>query len=501
MNQSKKNLTLKDIVATAKQNRIKVDQKRLKKAFDFANYAHEGATRYSGEPYITHPLNVANILASWGQDQTVLEAALLHDVVEDTHVTLEEIEDNFGEDVAFLVNAVTKVGKVQLRHSTDTAFVENLRKMFIAMAKDVRAVLVRLADRLHNMSTLDAIPLMKQERIARETLEVYAPLAERLGMGKIKGELEDLAFPYVYPDDAKWLESVAKPHFKTASINTDKNIARLQKALSEMGIKAEVHGRPKHRYSLYKKIIRPEIDRDINKITDLIALRVITTKKVDCYSALGVIHDIWKPVPHLGISDFIAQPKPNGYQSIHTKVFDAAGRVIEVQIRTKQMHEQAEYGPAAHFAYSEAKTKGASDDKLEEGTAFKINKKMDWVTQLARWQHEVEDSEEFVTDLKLDALNQRIYVFSPLGDVYDLPQGATPIDFAYSVHTGLLDYIQLAKVNSKVVPLNYALRSGDVVEIQKSKQKRPPSPNWLDFVKTSRARAKVKALLNEKNLN
>ncbi len=475
-----------------------LDLKRLKKAYDFADYAHRHQKRYTGEDYIIHPLKVASILSSWHLDQTIMEAALLHDTIEDTHVTLAEIEKEFGKEVAFLVDGVTKVGQVKLRNKTDKDFVENLRKMFVAMAKDIRVIIIRLADRLHNMRTLDAVPLLKQERIAQETLEVYAPLAERLGMGQIKGELEDLAFPYVLPQEHDWLTKLADPHLKHTQKLTDKAIKQLKKQLQKNQVQAIVHGRAKHKYSLYKKLLRPEINKDIEKIHDLVALRVITENKADCYASLGIIHDYWKPAPHLGVSDFIAQPKPNGYQSIHTKIFDHNGRIIEIQIRTEKMHHHAEFGAAAHFAYAEAKSGGASDKKLQKGEVFSLSGKMSWVKELATWQKEVQDSEEFVTDLKLDALTERIYVFSPLGDVYDLPAQATPVDFAYAVHTQLINHIQGAKVNGKMVSLDHPLKSGDMIEIIKTKQIREPARDWLQFVKTRRARKMIKKRLNIK---
>ncbi|MEK7064410.1 MAG: RelA/SpoT family protein [Patescibacteria group bacterium] len=483
-----------DLLDEIKKNNITIDENRLKQVYDFAAAAHAGQVRDTGDATITHPLSVAKVLATWHQPQPVLEAALLHDVVEDTDHSLAEIASLFGDEVAFLVDGVTVVGKVKLRGSTDTVFVENLRKMFVAMARDIRVILIRLADRFHNMQTLDAVPLSKQQRIAKETIEVYAPLAERLGMGQLKGDLEDLAFPFLYPTEHQWLMKEAKTRIRAAEKTTTKAIQSIKELFTANEINAEIHGRHKRNYSLYKKLNRPGIDGDWSKIHDLVALRIITTTKRDCYAALGLVHGLWQPAPTLGISDFIAQPKPNGYQSIHTKVFDHKGNIIEIQIRTREMHEQAEYGAAAHTLYAQAKYDGASDDALEKGMAFQVREKMDWIKELANWQKETESNEDYVNNLKLDALSERIYVFSPHGDVYDLPKDATPVDFAFAVHSDLGLHIQGAKVNQKIVPLNYQLKSGDLVEIIKSKDKHLPNRDWLPFVKTSKARGKITKL-------
>ncbi len=476
-------MSFSKLIKNIEANNLPIDLDRLRKVYLFAENAHQGQVRQTGEPYINHPLATANILVSWEQTQPVIEAALLHEVIENAGVTLEEINSKFGEEVALLVDGVTRIGKVKLRGSTDQVFVENLRKMFVAMAKDIRVVLIRLADRYDNMTTLDAVPISKQKRIAEETLEIYAPLAERLGMGHLKGELEDLAFPYVYPDEYRWLNELAKPYFEKAARATQKAIKEIEQKLADNKVQAQVNGRHKHRYSLFKKLKRPEIDGDMSKIHDLVALRIITDTKLDCYAALGLVHDLWKPLPFVGISDFIAQPKPNGYQSIHTKVFDKYGHIIEVQIRTKEMHEQAEYGTAAHTFYHQAKSGGASDEKLEKGIAFRVKEKMDWIKELANWQS--------IKNLKLDALSERIFCFSPHGDVYDLPKDATPVDFAFAVHTDLGRHIQGAKVNQKIVPLNHRLKSGDLVEIIKSKDKRQPNRDWLQFVKTRKAKSRI----------
>lgn len=476
-------MTFQSLLDAIHENHLNLDEKYLRQAYDFAEQSHAGQVRQTGEAYITHPLEVAIILATWHQGQIAITAALLHDVLDETTVTKEYIESNFGSEIAYLVSAVSQIGRVKLRGSTNRIFTENLRKMFIAMARDIRVILIRLADRYHNILTLDAVPLAKQKQIALETLEIYAPLAERLGMGQIKGDLEDLAFPFVYPREHENLLKIAGPHFDQAEKITSDAIHSIKEKLSAYNLKGDVSGRPKRKYSLFRKLQRPEINQDIDKIHDLIAVRIITDTKMDCYTALGIVHNLWQPVPYIGISDFIAQPKPNGYQSIHTKIFDHKGHIVEVQIRSKEMHEIAEYGAAAHTFYSEAKTRGVSGEKLEKGTAYKVSEKMDWIKQLASWHQGV--------DPKLDVLSERIYVFSPKGDVYDLPKGATPVDFAFAVHTDLGSHIQGAKVNQKIVALSETLRSGDLVEIIRSKGPRHPNRDWLQTVKTAKARNKI----------
>jgi len=490
-------ISFADLLIQAQAKRDDIDKDRLKQVYDFASEKHADQIRQTGESYITHPLAVAIILAGWGLDQSSLEAALLHDLPEMSGVTIDEIGDHFGAEVAGLVEGVNRVGQVKLRGSQNTEFLENLRKMFVAMAQDIRVVLIRLADRLHNVRTLDAVPLSKQKRIAMETLEIYAPLAERLGMGQLKGELEDLVFPYIYPEEYAWVSAIAKPHFKYSEENVSEIMNKIRQQLVKHGIKARVEGRPKRKYSLYKKLLRPENNRDITKIYDLMAVRVITEDTASCYSTLGVIHQYWKPVPQYGISDFIAQPKPNGYQSIHTKIFDNKGNVVEIQIRSEEMHAQAEFGAAAHFAYAEAKSHGASHADLKEGTAFKITEKMSWVKQLAGWQQQLSNPSDSFEEFKLDALSRHIYVFSPKGDVYDLPENSTPVDYAFDVHSDLGYFIQTVKINGKIVPLDYQLKSGDIIEIQKSKTPKLPNRNWLRFVKTHKAKEKIRKDLQD----
>lgn len=490
-------MSYSDLVKAIKLTEIKFDPQRLEAVYQFANEAHIDQIRQTGEPLIEHPLSVAQTLASWRQEQVVIEAALLHEIVEQTAYSLSDIKVRFGEEVAFLVDGVNRIGQVKLRSSTSADFVENLQKMFISMAKDIRVVLIRLADRHHNMLTLEGVPLGKQKRIAIETLEVYAPLAERLGMGQLKGDLEDLSFPYIYPEEYDWVTKLAGPHFTFAESTLQKDINLLKQTLETHHLQADIHGRDKHKYSLYKKLLRPEIGLDITKVHDLVALRVITQSKSDCYAVLGLIHSLWRPAPQIGISDFIAMPKANGYQSIHTKVYDLEGNIIEVQIRTWDMHLQAEYGPASHSFYSQAKNRGATDESLEKGLGFKIKEKIDWIKQLSLWQKNVNKAKGVSGNYHLDALSERIFVFSPKGDVFDLPKGSTPVDFAFIVHTDLGHYIQSAKVNGRLVPLDHKLATGDLVEIIKSKYPKKPNRDWLRFVMSPRVKHDINKLLRE----
>jgi GTP pyrophosphokinase len=474
------------------------DMEKIQKAWEFANLAHTGQKRLTGEPFINHPLEVAIRLADWKLDTTSIIVGLLHDTVEDGGAKREDIVEGFGEEVAALVDGVTKVTDLRLKGSREQEFVENLRKMLLVMAKDLRVILVKLADRLHNMETIFALAPEKQKINAEETLEIYAPLAERLGMGHVKGQLEDLAFPCVYPKDYKKLLKTSKVFYKQAEVHINKMRKVLLKKLMEENINVEVNARKKHLYSLWKKLERPEIAWDFTKVHDIVAIRIIVGTIAQCYTALGVVHANYKPVPYVGVSDFIAQPKPNGYRSIHTKVFGPEGRIVEVQIRTIVMHKEAEEGVAAHWVYSDAKSKGAKDEALEKGTVFAPPDRLLWVRQLVDWQNEMSDSEEFLKAVKFDALKHRNFVFSPEGDVYDLPAGATPVDFAYAVHSQLPNSIAGAKVDGKIVALDYKLRSGQVVEIMKSKNPRGPNRDWLEFVVTTLARREIGKHLRSK---
>jgi GTP pyrophosphokinase len=469
----------------------------IKKAYEFAQIAHAGQKRLSGDPVSSHFLAVAETLADLKLDLASITAGLLHDVIEDAGVTSEEIKKEFGKEVTFLVEGVTKVGNLKLRGESEEEFIENLRKMILVMARDLRVVFIRLADRLHNLRTLEYLAKEKQVRIARETLEIYAPLADRMQIGRLKGELEDLAFPYVYPEEYQWLIAYSAPFFKKRKKDLKEAIEILKTLLKRERIKAEINGRPKHLYSLWQKLLRPGIDRDIEKIFDLVAVRVLAESIRNCYASLGVIHKIWKPIPQEGVSDFIAQPKPNGYRSIHSRVFGPGGRILEVQIRTYEMHEEAEAGIAAHWFYEEKKSR--SKGALVEEGFFAPNEKLEWVKELVGWQKEIVDSKEFLEALKFDALAGRIFVFSPKGDVYDLPLGATPVDFAYAVHTDLGNRIEGAKVNGKMVAISAKLRNSDVVEIL-TRKKSQPSKKWLEFVVTTAARREILKFLRKESL-
>lgn len=483
---------LDKLISKIEEYNPRADISLIKKAFEFAQIAHAGQKRKSGDDFITHPLATAEILADLKLDTVAIVAGLLHDTVEEKGASLAEIKKEFGEEVASLVDGVSATGRVKLRGSTEEEFVENLRKMFLAMSRDLRVVLIRLADRLHNMRTLDALLPEKQTRIAKETLEVYAPLAERLGIGELKEQLEDLAFPFVYPKEYAWVKKYSAPFYKKANKDILRAKRKVYKALANERIRAEIHGRAKHLYSLYSKLLRPEIDKDIKKVHDIVALRILVETISDCYAALGVVHKVFKPVPQLGVSDFIAQSKPNGYRSLHTRVFGPKGKIMEVQIRTYKMHEEAENGIAAHWYMAMLKNKGKlSSEDIDKGRVFAPSQKLSWVRQLAAWQREAVGSKEFLKALKFDALSHRIFVFSPKGDVYDLPAGATPVDFAYTVHTELGDTCQQAKVNGKPASLDCKLKSGDIVEIIPSHKKKKPSQDWLNFVVTTAARQNI----------
>lgn len=468
-------------------------------AFEFAFKVHKGQKRKSGDPYISHSVEVAGILLRFGMDSNMVAAALLHDTIEDTKTKPEEIKEIFGSDIEKIVMGVTNLGKVDFSaYSTDEEIEEailqikneNMRQLFMAMAEDVRVVVIKLADRLHNMQTLKALSKKDQIRIAKETLNIFSPLALRLGMGEIKGELEDLAFPIVYPKEYAFLKKESNRRYKAA----DRYVLHVKRVITDVlienGIQSEVEGRSKHIYSLYKKIIRPEINWDFDKIYDLVAIRIITDTVEECYQALGIIHRMYRPLPNY-IRDHIAAPKPNGYRSIHTSVFGPEAKIVEIQIRTHEMHEEAEYGVASHLHYMEQKTKGATDEKLEKGT-FGKESQTEFLRRIKEWQKGDFSANEFVEGLKMEFLDDRIYVFSPLGDIYDLPIGATPVDFAYEVHSNVGDNCRGAKVNGKIVPLDHKLITRDVVEILTQKETGPKRA-WLDFVITSKARQHIRS--------
>jgi len=473
------------------------DEKKLDLSFKVARRAHKGQKRMTGHKFIVHPIEVATKLAEWKLDTNTIIAGILHDTIEDGDATREELVEKFGEEVALLVDGVTKVTNIRLTGSSDAQFIETLRKMILVMAKDLRVVLLKLADRLHNMKTLHALPKHKQKRNALETIEVYAPLAERLGIGQIKGELNDLAFPYVYPKQYKRVKSGSIKSYKKANEEMKQIKKVLLKEFHKEGVDVLVQGRRKHLYSLWKKLERNSIDWDFEKVHDIIAFRIFVDSVNECYVSLGLVHKNFKPYPKIPMSDYIAQPKPNGYRSIHTKVFGPKGKIIEVQIRTHEMHEQAELGAAAHWAYSEAKSSGMKDRDLDKGKVSVNGDKLNWIKQLVQWQKELTDSDEFLEAVKLDAFHSRILAFSPKGDVFDLPEGATPIDYAYAVHTNLPNYIGSVTVNGKIAPLNSKLSNGDLVEIRKSKNKREVKKDWLNFVVSKSARSAIKKQLRK----
>lgn len=466
------------------------------KAYYFAKEAHQGQKRRDGEPYFVHPLAVANTLARLQLDDKSIMAALLHDVVEDTRYSLRRVEKEFGREVAFLVEGVTKLKKLKYRLGRQKYFSENLKKMFVAMAKDVRVILIKLADRLHNMETIGYLTNEERTKKAKEAMEVYAPLAQRLGIGEIRDRLEDIAFSYLYPKEYTWVEEISKGHFEKADKYLQKVKEILRQYLKEQGIEAEIHSRAKHLYSLYKKLLLK--DKDITKIYDLVALRIIVNTVSECYETLGIIHKRWFPLLGM-IKDYISLPKPNGYRSLHTTVFCLEGRITEFQIRTWQMHYEAEHGVAAHWYYADEKRREHQLDEERIRSGFKVPAHvLRWVEELPKWQKEVKKSRDLLHTLRIDALGDRIFVFTPRGDVIDLPQGATPIDFAYAIHSFLGDRCLGAKVNGKLEELSTKLKNGDIVEILRSKNERKPKKDWLNFVKTTHAKSAIKKSLQSK---
>jgi GTP pyrophosphokinase len=451
------------------------DEQWLRAVYDFARDAHKGQTRASGDSYIVHPLAVASILADLELDPPTIAASLLHDVVEDTSVSLQTVERKFGAEIAGLVDGLTKLTKIPYQSKEDVA-VENLRKMFLAMAKDIRVIIIKLADRLHNMRTLQSLSPAKQKIVAHETLEIYAPLAHRLGIYKIKWDLEDLSLRYL--DPAVYREIAEKVAKRRA--DREQSVSAVTAAVAERfaatGLQADISGRPKHFYSIYQKL---QSGKDFSEIYDLTAVRIIVDSVKDCYGAVGVVHSIWTPLPGR-FKDYVAMPKTNGYQSIHTTVIGPGGDPIEIQIRTWDMHRTSEYGIAAHWRYKEG------------GTADEIDQKLAWLRSLLEWQEEMRDSREFMETLKLDLFNNQVFVFTPKGDVMGLPAAATPVDFAYHVHTSVGHHCVGAKVNGKIVPLDSTLQNGDICEVLVNKNSPGPSLDWLTICKTSSAKHKIK---------
>ena len=469
----------RDLLRKIRSYRPNDDLTLVKKAYDFSSRHHQGQTRASGEPYLVHPLEVAKVLADMRLDTTAIASGLLHDAVEDTSVTIDEIRTEFGEQVAHIVEGVTKISKIDFA-SREEAQAESVRKMVLAMVDDIRVVLIKLADRLHNMRTLQHLPPDRQMVIARETQEIYAPIAHRLGMGKIRGELEDLAFQYVDPIAYNQVKDAIESRRKEGEAFLAQVQGVIEQKLRENNIQAEVEARIKHIYSIWQKLQRQHIS--VDQIFDMMALRIITQSVNDCYAVLGLIHNQWRPVPGR-IKDMIAMPRPNLYQSLHTTVIAENGHAFEVQIRTEEMHKMAEEGIAAHWKYKDGPI------------AARDEKRLAWLRQVVEWQREVPDPNEFLSTLKIDLYPEEVYTFTPKGKIVILPREATPVDFAYNIHSEVGNTCVGAKVNGRIVPLRYKLRSGDIVEIL-TQPGHHPNRDWLGFVKSPRARQKIKHWLN-----
>ncbi len=479
---------LEKLLQKIEQYNPQADMQLIIKAYHFAEAAHEGQVRNSGEKYFIHPYNVALILADLNMDTATIVAGLLHDVIEDTNITYEKIAEEFGTEIADLVDGVTKLKMLQYKTKQENQ-AENLRKMVLAMAKDIRVIIVKLADRLHNMRTLEYMTDNKKKEKAIETLEIYAPIAHRLGMSKIKWELEDLSLRYLDPERYyELVEKVQKRRLEREQFIQD-IIKELYTKLSEMGIHCEISGRPKNFYSIYKKMVYQ--GKLFEQIYDLTAVRIIVDNIKDCYGALGIVHTLWKPLPGR-FKDYIAMPKPNMYQSLHTTVIGPKGEIFEVQIRTWEMHRTAEYGIAAHWKYKEGSTKANNFDE-----------KLTWLRQLLEWQNDLKDPKDFMETLKIDFFTDEVFVFTPKGDVINLPDGSTPIDFAYRVHTAVGNACVGSKVDGRIVPLNYKLKNGNIVEVITNPNSNGPSRDWLKIVKSTQAKTKIKQFfkLKERDLN
>ncbi len=475
-------MSLNQLLNTVKNNNPKADLDMIRLAYDFAEKAHQGQKRATGENYITHSVATAQTLAEMRLPTNMIIAGLLHDVPEDTAITLEEIENQFGTEVAQIVRGITKLSNIKYRGMD--RYIENLRKMFVAMAEDIRVIIIKFADRLHNLSTLYALPANKQQRIALETLEIYAPIANRLGIGELQAQLEDTAFKYAYPEEYTWVEQLIKQQTPGKEKTLNSMIKTLSRKLQNEEIEiVDIYGRNKHYFSLYRKLLR--FNRNINQIYDLVAIRVIVNNLADCYAVMGIIHSLWKPVKGR-IKDYIAQPKPNGYQSLHTSVFGENHEIVEFQIRTKEMNEQAEFGIASHWGYKE---------NLKDQN--KAKKDVAWVQDLVKWLKDIKDNDIFLEGAKIDVFQNRIFVFTPQGEVLDLPEGATPVDFAYHIHTNLGDQCHRALVNNQHVSLDTILKNGDVIQIIPDKNRKGPNPEWLNFVKTRAAKQRISAFKNK----
>ncbi len=473
-------MKIEDMIARVREYRPNDDLSIIQKAYEFAASKHRGQRRSSGDPFLSHPMAVASILVDMRLDPRTICVGLLHDIVEDTSTTLKTIEEKFGADVAHIVDGVTKIGKIEFA-SVEERQAENFRKMMLAMVDDIRVILVKLADRLHNMRTLQHLSPDKQQRIARETMEIYGPIAHRLGMGKVRSELEDVAFGYLEPTIYADLKEQVEKKRKVNEAFLAEVQAVIAKTMEENDIPVQLQGRIKRIYSIYQKMKRQRITLD--QVYDLLAVRIITDQVRNCYAALGIIHNTWRPVPGR-IKDYIAMPRPNLYQSLHTSVISATGQAFEVQIRTQEMHRVAEEGIAAHWKYKE----GRPVDETEDS-------RVNWLRQLVEWQQDMRDPGEFLSTLKIDLYPEEVYTFTPKGKVVILPREATPIDFAYSIHTDVGNQCVQAKVNGRIVPLRYRLRNGDIVEIL-TQSGHMPSRDWLSWVKTSKARNKIRHWLN-----
>ncbi len=477
--------TIKKIIDETSGGLNKKEEELIEKAYNFAHEAHEGQKRETGDPYFTHVYETAKTLARLGMDTKTIVAGLLHDTLEDTKVTEKKLTEEFGEEIVSLVKGVTKLGT--LKYRGEQRHVESLRKFFVAMARDLRVVIIKFADRLHNLHTLGSLREDKRKRIALESIEVYAPLANRLGMGKLKGEIEDAAFPYAYPKEYKEIATLLDEKKELYKKYLMEIHVTLEKELKKNKIKfSEINYRIKHKYSLYQKLLR--YNNDLDRIYDIVALRVVVETVEDCYRVLGIVHSLWRPLPNR-IKDYIALPKLNGYRSLHTTVFTGSGGIAEIQIRTEEMNAEAAYGVAAHFAYKEKGNKQILDNKS----------KFEWIEELKNLKHLEEKPEKFLENIKMDFFSDRIFVFTPVGDVIDLPQDSSPIDFAYYIHSDIGDHVSGARINNKIAPLSTKLKNSDIVEIM-TKKDAHPSGKWLEYAKTTMAKKHIKNYLEKNSL-